>query len=184
MLAFIQGKIKHLGEDYLILENSGLGYQIDYPKKQLIGLKVGETMEFYLHEYLREEARELYGFRKIEELELFWRLLAISGIGPRLAQQIVFLGKLEDLVKNIEKGNADYICQVSGVGTKKAQKIIIELKGKLDLTGTGHEDDEVLQALKNLGYNSMQAREAVNKIPKEIQDISERVREALRYLSK
>jgi Holliday junction DNA helicase RuvA len=101
-----------------------------------------------------------------------------------MAQGVVSLGSLEDFIKNIEKGNTDYICQVPGVGRKTAQKIIIEMKGKLDLAAEGGEDEEVIQALKNLGYPTQQARKAVKEISKETKDTGERLREALRYLSK
>ena len=184
MICYLKGQLKYKGHDYIILENSGIGHRIFVAEKIMSNLNQGEEIDFYVHEYLRENVREFYGFKTIEELELFWQLLAISGVGPRMAQGIICLGSTEGLVKNIEKGNTDYISQVSGVGRKTAQKIIIELKGKLDLTSSGTEDDEVIQALKNLGYSGAQAREAVRKIPQDVDDISEKVREALRYLSK
>lgn len=184
MITYLKGKIKDKGEDYAVLENNGVGYQIFLTERQVLILNQGEEAEFYVHEYLRENSRELYGFGSRSDLELFWRLLAISGVGPRVAQGVIALGSTEELIKNIEKGNVDYITAVPHVGRKTAQKIIIELKGKLDLVSEESEDREVMQALKNLGYSTAQAKEAVKKVSRDTKDISEKVREALRYLSK
>lgn len=184
MITYLEGEIKNKGEDFVILIVNGVGYQIFLSDKVIAGVKEKSQASFYLHEYLRESSRELYGFSTLAELEFFWRLLDISGVGPRMAQNIIALGSLEDLIKNIEKGNTDYISQVSGVGRKTAQKVIIELKGKLDLSTAEEEDQEVIQALKNLGYSQVQAREAVRKVSKEVKDTGDKVREALRYLSK
>jgi len=184
MITYLEGEIKNKSQNYIILENSGIGYQIFLSEKYIAGAKEGERASFYVHEYIRENSRDLYGFLALSELAFFWRLLDISGVGPRMAMNIIALGTIEELVQNIEKGNIDYISQVSGVGKKTAQKIVIELKGKLDLAASGEEDQEVMQALKNLGYSGAQAREAVKKVSKETSDTGEKVREALRYLSK
>jgi Holliday junction DNA helicase RuvA len=184
MISYIEGEIKNKGEDYLILVNDGVGYQIFLSDKILSTAKEEGRAGYYVHEYLRENSRELYGFTTLAELEFFWRLLDISGVGPRMAVNIIALGSLEELIKNIEKGNTDYVSQVSGVGRKTAQKVIIELKGKLDLSGAEDENQEVILALKNLGYSTVQAREAVAKVSKDVQDTGDKVREALRYLSK
>jgi Holliday junction DNA helicase RuvA len=184
MISYLEGEIKKAADDYIILINNGIGYQVFLSAKTRGGFKESERVLLFVHEYLRENARELYGFNSHSELEFFWRLLDISGVGPRMAMNIIALGSIEELVKNIEKGNIDYISQVSGVGKKTAQKIVIELKGKLDLSGTEEEDQEVIMALKNLGYSKLQAREAVRKVSKEMTDTGDKVREALRYLSK
>lgn len=184
MISYLEGEIKKIADGYAIVVNDGVGFQVFLSAKTLGGLKEGERASVFVHEYLRENARELYGFMSHSELEFFWRLLDISGVGPRMAMNIIALGSIEELVKNIEKGNIDYISQVSGVGKKTAQKIVIELKGKLDLTGSEEEDQEVITALKNLGYTKSQAREAVRKVSKDVTDTGDKVREALRYLSK
>jgi len=184
MVTFLEGEVKNKAKNSVILLNAGIGYQIFLAEKNLVHTKEGERASFYVHEYLRENSRELYGFVTLAELEFFWRLLDISGVGPRMAMNIIALGTIEELVKNIEKGNVDYISQVSGVGKKTSQKIVIELKGKLDLSRSDEEDQEVIQALKNLGYSAPQAREAVKKVAKDITDTGDKVREALRYLSK
>lgn len=184
MITYIDGIIKAKGANYVILENAGIGYQIFLPVRQAALITEGEKKTFFTHEYLRENSRELYGFATRGELEFFWKLLDISGVGPKMAMNVLALGSLIDLVKNIEKGNVDYVSQVSGVGKKTAQKIIIELKGKLDLAAEGEEEHEVVQALKNLGYTSAQARDAVRKISEDVTDTGDKVREALRYLSK
>lgn len=184
MIAYVKGRVKNITDECVILENAGIGYEIFLSEKLLAKSEQDEEAEFYVHDYLRENARELYGFASIEDLRLFRRLLSISGVGPRMAQGVISLGSLENLVKNIEKGNVDYISQVSGVGKKTAQKIIIELKGRLDLAAEGGEDEEVVQALKNLGCTTQQAREAVKRVSPETKETGERLREALRYLSK
>lgn len=184
MITYLEGETKKISANYAILAINGVGYQVFLADKTRAGLKEGERASLYVHEYMRENSRELYGFGSHSELEFFWRLLDISGVGPRMAMNIIALGSIEDLIKNIEKGNVDYISQVSGVGKKTAQKIVIELKGKLDLTASDEEEHEVIQALKNLGYTAGQAREAVKKVAKDITDTGDKVREALRYLSK
>jgi len=184
MISYLEGIVKKKTDSYVIVMISDIGYQVFMPAKMLVNLKEGEKASIFVHDHLRENAHDLFGFSTHAELEFFWRLLDISGVGPRMAMNIIALGSIEDLVKNIEKGNIDYIFQVSGVGKKTAQKIVIELKGKLDLSGADEEEQEVILALKNLGYTASQAREAVRKVSKEITETGDKVREALRYLSK
>lgn len=161
-----------------------MGYKIFLPPAVLSDVRSeGETF-LYIHDHIREDARDLYGFLTLSDLELFQRLINISGIGPKAAANILSLGA--DVVRDsIMKGDLARLSSAPGVGKKTAQKIILELKGQLvEEAAMPSGDVEVVEALQSLGYNAHDAREAVKMVSVEVRDVSERIREALRILGK
>jgi Holliday junction DNA helicase RuvA len=160
-----------------------VGYEVFLSAKNLEALKKNDEKEFYTHEYLREDSRELYGFMSLGELNFFRQLLSVSGVGPKMAMNILSIADLEDLRAAVNSGSLTLLTSGSGVGTKTAQKIILELKGKLVDAGGG-DADEVTGALMNLGYSRDQALTAVKNIPKDFQKTEDRLRAALKSLGK
>ena len=127
MIAYLKGKIvlKNLRSAVVVVND--VGYEVFLSAKNLEVLKKNDEKEFYTHEYLREDSRELYGFMSLAELNFFRQLLSVSGVGPKSAMNILSIADLEDLRAAIQNGSLTLLTSGSGVGTKTAQKIILEL---------------------------------------------------------
>jgi len=188
MLSFIRGKIKNKGDNFVILERRDLGYKIFVNEKQLAEIQDGQGIEFYIYENIREDADELFGFSGFEELRLFEKLIGVNGVGPKTALNIFALYSVEQILSAISNQQADVLAQVSGLGQKTAERIVLELKNKIahldSQSGLQPVDvnNDALEALVNLGYNKMQAQQALNQISNEIDDVAEQVKEALKIL--
>ena len=189
MIATLKGKIEYLGLGFIILEVGGIGYKIFVNSQTLSKIKKDEKKKFYVHQYIRESQEDLYGFLSFEELELFELLLTVSGVGPKASLIILSRAKPEKIKSAIIKGEVDIFTAVSGVGRKTATRIILELKGKISeddlsvLTGGG-DFEEIVEALKNLGYNASEAKKVLAKMPKELKKPEEKIKWALQQLSK
>lgn len=185
MIAYIKGEILYKTDDAVVLENNDLGFKVFVPEKWLERYAVGQSIEFYTHEHVREDARDLYGFDSPTELDFFLQLIAISGVGPRLAMKIFALGQIEKIKKAIDEENALLLSTIPGVGKKTAQKIILELRGKLT-TGFGlaREDQDVLEALTSLGYEPSRVREMLKELPETAKTSEEKIKSALKLLGK
>jgi Holliday junction DNA helicase RuvA len=158
MIAYLTGKILFTTEKYLVLDVNGVGYKIICNSKNINPSE--NNISFFIHTVVREDAFELFGFKTETELALFEKLINISGIGPRSALAIVNVGSIEDLTKAINDGNLGYLNAVGGVGKKTAEKIILELRGKVsDILENESKDNELVMALKALGYNEKTANE-------------------------
>jgi len=185
MIITISGKVTHKGADLAVIEAAGLGYQVFLNVATLGRMSVGSAARLWTHEYLREDARELYGFSSQAELALFGKLLAVSGVGPKMALHILDLGSVAEIDKLIDKGDVDMLSRVPRVGKKTAQKIVLELKGKLVEPGRGAGDgDEVLAALVDLGYGRDQAKEALSRVGETEKTVEARLKAALRDLGR
>jgi Holliday junction DNA helicase RuvA len=182
MIAYLKGKILWKQQDSAIVKVDGLGYELFLPKTLLEEVKVGEEREFFTYEYFREESRELYGFLNLEELTLFSELLRVSGVGPRIALNVLSLGETK-VKEAITKGNVAFLSSVSGVGKKTAQKIILELKGVLTEDKITKIDEEAVEALRQLGYTHREALEALRKI-EGVETTEEKIKAALKILGR
>jgi len=186
MFYSIKGKIIQKMENSFILEVGDIGYQIFVSDFLLAKTKLGQEIKLWVFLYLREETIELYGFETEEELDFFKKLNAIPNIGPKSALGILSAIKISELKKAILNENQEVLTKVSGIGKKTAERIIVEMKGKVEkmLEATAIvEDSEVIDALVKLGYPLKEAREVVRKIPENIKGAKERLREALRLIS-
>lgn len=184
MLASLSGKITHIFNDSIILEVNGVGYKVFLTPIFLAKLKEGGAVKIFTHEHLREDIHDLYGFEKMDDLKIFWNLLAVSGVGPKMAIKIVSLGT--EKVKNaISRGEVAVLSSVSGVGGKTAQKIILELKGVLvEFEKTDKISDEIADALVKLGYSRREALSALENLPENLKSTEERLKMALRNLGR
>lgn len=180
MIATLKGTIVHKGDDHVIIDVNGVGYQAFMNAPSLAALRTGTETRIWTHEHAREDARDLFGFLSQTELRLFKKLLAISGVGPRTAMTILSLGTVAEIEKRIELADVAWLSHASGVGKKTAQKIILELKGKLV---DAKADDDVVSALVNLGYSREYALEAAREVSAN-GSIEDRIRESLKRLGK
>ena len=185
MIITIKGKVRHKGLDFIVVEAGGIGYQVWLNTSTIEQVKMDGQVELWTHEHLREDARDLYGFREPAELKLFQQLLEVSGVGPKMALGLLDLGSVQEVELLIEKGDVDLLSRVPRVGKKTAQKIVLELRGKLVEPKTeSNENAEVVTALINMGYNREAARAAVAAVTEEEKSVEGRLRAALRELGK
>jgi len=189
MIYSIQGKISEIGSDFIIVETESLSYQIFISDFFLKKLKLNQKIKLYTFLEVKENLVELYGFENKKELQYFKYLHSISGIGPKSAINVLSLVKVSDLEQAIINEQESLLTKVSGIGKKTAQRIILELKEKIMKTGATAKkfsgtDSLVIDALINMGYSPSQARETIKKIPSNIEGIKEKIKQALKYLSK
>ena len=179
MIHFVRGILEETGNDYVVLDNHGIGYLIYTPSSVLDELpNRGETVRMYTYMYVREDQMTLYGFLNRDDLQIFKMLISVSGIGPKGA-----LGILSTITPNqfrfaVISGDAKAISKAPGIGPKTAQKLIIELKDKLKIEDVFEEESvsstgvaldqnaqkEAMMALVSLGYSETEAFGALKKI--------------------
>ncbi len=186
MIGYLKGNIVAQDLKSVILNVSGVGYKIYTNTAILEGLKSKEA-EFWTYLAVRENALDLFGFGTKEELEFFELLISVSGIGPKSAMGILTIATISNLRHAISTGDISHLIKVSGVGKKNAEKIVIELKDKIqgltgDMTYSNSSDVDALEALKSLGFGEREVREALKKVS-DTSDTGEKVKKALKLLS-
>src|SRR3989344_6072808 len=161
------------GVVYLVRVTSGTYQQLTTNNQQPVSL--------FTHLAVRENALDLYGFLEEKELRFFELLLSVSGVGPKTALTVVSIADIDAIESAVAQGNSSYLTKVAGIGRKIAEKIIVELRdkvGKSSQEGMGGttDDEDVLEALRSLGYQANEAREALRKIEKNVQGASDRLK--------
>lgn len=191
MIAYLKGKILSKSGSFVIAEINNIGYQIFISPLFYADLIIGQEVEFYTHQYVREDMLSLYGFKNAEELGLFELLLSISGIGPKSALGVMSIASVADIKESISRGDSALLTKVSGIGRKTAERVVLELREKIGrLVGQDGKpggslgSGEEIDALMALGYSLSQAREALNGVDDKIKDSGERIRQALKKLGK
>lgn len=183
MYSYIKGQLTEiLGEDWIVVENNEIGYNIHVPSQVLEYLPgIGEDVKIYTYLYVREDAYVLYGFLTRDDLNVFKLLLGVNGIGPKAALAILSVLSTDDLRFAVLSDDAKTIAKAPGVGGKTAQRVIIELKDKMSLadafeqklehnqnisvknTMTGKKN-EAVEALVSLGYSATEALKVLGRI--------------------
>lgn len=179
MLGSLSGAITARLDQRILIEVDGVGYWVHTGSWQPEG-----DVTAYLHHHVREDASVLYGFADIPTLALFERLLTVSGVGPKASLAILSLGSTSRVQEAIRTGDTTFLSSAPGIGAKAAQKIILELQGKLP-TGDGspsssHQD--VLAALESLGYKAGDINPLLHDLPKDITAVGEQIRWVLQQL--
>lgn len=188
MFGYLRGKIIHQDLKSVILDVSGVGYKIYTNTTALDSLLKEKEVEFWTYLAVRENTLDLYGFRTKEELDFFELLISVSGIGPRSALGILTVATLSNLKNAISTGDTSHLIKVSGIGKKNAEKIVIELKDKMQglvvnvNNSSSSSDVDTLEALKSLGFGEREIREALKKM-EETDDTAEKIKKALKLLS-
>lgn len=185
MLGSIKGTITWKNEKYLLVENAGLGYRIYTTNNTFLESEIGQSVYFFLHTHVREDAFDLYGFPSVSELSFFELLISVSGIGPKGALGILSVVSVDTLKHAIKSNDTSYLTKISGIGKKTAEKIALELRDKLDdisSTDSVHTSDlDVLEALKALGYREGDIREVLRNLESN-EDTSSKIKQALKLL--
>lgn len=186
MIGHLKGTVLHEDLKSVILDVAGVGYKVFTNTASLSGHKE-KALELWTYLAVRENALDLYGFATKEELSFFELLLTVSGIGPKSAMAILSVATMANLRHAIVSGDTSHLVKVSGVGKKNAEKIVLELKDKLeglslDMSNSISGDVDALEALKSLGYGEREAREALKKADGDTTE--KKVRAALKNLNK
>lgn len=193
MIEFLKGRVHSTDRGYLVLEANGIGYIVNMISRELHTFYKNEEVFINIRLVLREDAATLYGFKDSETRNAFDLLTSVTGIGPKLAMGILEGDDVSNIAKYILSKDEKSITKLPGVGKKTAQRIILELKDKveklnLDLDFATEEtplfdenDDPAVEALISLGYNVYDAKKSLEKIDASL-DISERIREALKLM--
>lgn len=189
MIGRLTGIIDSSVNNPLILDVHGVGYLIHVPEKYVAGIKPGKPHTLFIHSHIREDAFDLYGFGSPQELALFELLLTVSGIGPKTALAVADRGVMA-VETAVRKSDVDFFTTIPRLGTKNAQKIIIELKSKLgsskalNLEGETGDTKQVMEALASMGFEHREIREAVKKFDAKDITIEQKIRHALKLLGK
>ena len=176
MIAFIIGKVYAYGMDYVILDNNGIGYRVNFMQPEVLTLN--KEIMIYTYQHVREDEISLFGFISMDEYELFISLIAVKGLGPRTALNILASINSNELVKIIENNDVDALKRLPGIGAKTASQIILDLKGKLvrnDNDGDKLPDslNDALSALKSLGYKTSEIQSLSKELIKQPNKTSE-----------
>lgn len=185
MIGFLTGKIHSTNERSCILLVNGVGYLVLSPLSTLMQLNTGDESSFFIHTHVREDQLSLYGFTTTDELSLFEKLISISGIGPRGALAMLSSHSPKSLASAIENSDAQALSHTPGIGKRTAEKIIIELKGKLTHLISGNKEDntfEVRLALEALGYNPKEIHNALSQLNTKDKNTNQLIKEALNQL--
>ncbi len=191
MIGFLNGQVELLLRPFVVVNVSGVGYKVLVSDSVYSQLKMGEDIKLFIHTFVREDEISLFGFLEAEDLQLFENLISVSGVGPRTALNIFSFGKRSDIQNAITTGDVSFFTSVPRLGTKNAQKIIIELKNKMgglqeiDLTGKDFaQNAEVVEALKSFGFSSNETKKALREIKDPNLTTEDKIRFALKYLGK
>jgi len=177
MIALLRGTLAYKSSDHVIIDVGGVGYRLFIPLSTFYSLPETGDVSLFTHTHVREDAILLYGFLSMEEKELFGILISISGIGPKLAVNILSHIPAKDLKRAIASGDIKRLSSLPGIGKKTAERLVLELKDKVgpvhDLpeadgvisnTSAGDISNDVISALINLGYKENQARKVLESM--------------------
>ncbi|MBM4136477.1 MAG: Holliday junction branch migration protein RuvA [Nitrospira sp.] len=187
MIGSLRGKLIYKKPDHVIVEVCGVGYQLNVPLNILSLLpEEGKDVFFYIYTHVREDTLQLYGFSSEEEKKIFMTLLGITGIGPKMALNILSGTSYNDLLHAIETEDVAMLCRIPGLGKKTAHRLILELREKLPSPKEPKDRifEDTLSALINFGYKKSIAQECLEKAyGKGYNDIEGLLKEALKYLT-
>lgn len=172
LIGWLSGTVRELDPaGHVIVETGGVGYEVALSLQTLCKLKQGGKAELSIHTYVREDQITLFGFANGAERALFRKLTSVSGIGARMGLNLMSGMSTEELVRAIENADDLSISRTPGIGKKTAQRLILELQGKLDAgavsssgVNAGNSHDDVRSALANLGYKPAQIDTALKKV--------------------
>ena len=193
MYYYIKGELVLKQDNFAVVDNGGVGYKIYTSGLSLSGVSVGDEVTFYTYLYVREDIFDVYGFTKNDELTMFLHLLSVSGVGPKAALAILSTLTPNQLVLAVMTNDAKALTKANGVGAKMAQRVILELSGKLKNSEILPDESipqevtldtsavEAVSALTVLGYSQAEAKKAVSKVDPTL-GVEEIVRKALAHL--
>lgn len=188
MFGHITGKVFDLKPTRVIIKAGGIGFIVHSTISSLEKLRTGIEASFWTYTAVRETSLDLYGFETEEELRVFELLITVSGVGPKSGLAILGVAGVKSIEEAVATGDTSSLTKISGIGRKIAEKIVLELNGKLVTTRKGEyrtsEDVDVFEALKSLGYREKDIQEIMKKIPKDLIGTNEKIKHILKNLGK
>jgi len=191
MIASLQGKVIQISDDNLVVEVGGIGYLVYVTGFLVQSQRRGEVVSLFTHLVVREDSLTLFGFQEQEEVSLFQELIRVNGVGPRLALETLSTHNPDVIKRAVLNKQEEIFAQVSGIGKKTAQKILLTLEDRISFTDamvispeTAGINAEVQQALVTLGYSVLEAQAALQTLPEDAPlDLEIRLTIALRFFS-
>lgn len=192
MIGRLHGRLIDKTPPQILIDTNGVGYEVDVPMSTFCNLPAeGSEITLFTHFVVREDAMQLFGFATAAERQTFRALIRVSGIGPRIALAVLSGMSTGDFAAAVEKGDAALLTRVPGIGKKTAERLILELKGKLvgaafaaeALPNASANQTDITSALVALGYSEREAQAAVKTLPADI-GVSDGIRQALKSLSR
>ena len=180
MIGYLKGNIKYKGRGYIVIDVNSVGYKVEVGKNFLF--KEDQTeVEIFVYPDLSDRGTRLFGFGSPSEVQFFERLKGINGVGPKAALSIISSSNFDTLVSVIDSGDSSFLSSIPGIGKKTAERIILDLRGKLsDVADT---DSDIFETLSKLGYSRKEIESIYNNI-KYIEPIEMAIKEALKLLRK
>lgn len=177
------GKVTLQESVYITLEVNNIGYKIYVANPY--SYMIDEEVKVYLYQQIKEDEHSLFGFRSIDERELFLKLISVKGVGPKIALPMFATGSINGIVDAIERENVLYLTKFPKIGERVAKQIILDLKGKLGVVRADIVDtkEELIDVLKGLGYKEKDYKGIINKVSSD-KSIEEQVKDALKLLLK
>ena len=166
VIAYVSGEVVARGADHVVVDVRGVGYKVFVPRHPS-----GDTVALHTHHVVRDDAQALFGFETRDELALFELLITVPQVGPKAALSLLSVSSPTALAGAIASGDAAALARAPGVGKKTAERVIVELKGKIGRTGPEREptgvlaEDEAAAALQALGYTAAEATSALRGVP-------------------
>lgn len=180
MYSYIKGIIDEVTSSSIVIDNNGIGYNVFVSNPY--SFNIGEEYKVYLYNYIREDEYSLYGFKSLEEKDMFLRLINVKGLGPKIALPMLATGSVNGIVDAIDRENIMYLTKFPKVGDKLARQIILDLKGKLNTKETSvAQNDELIEALVSLGYKNADIKKIISKVDQSA-TIENQIKEALKLL--
>ena len=186
MYSYIFGNVTEIESTYIVVDVSGVGYQIYTPNPY--SFDINNKYKVYVYQVIREDENSLYGFKTKEEKEMFLKLISVKGLGPKMALPIPATGSISGIMDAIERENILYLKKFPKIGDKVAKQIILDLKGKISIIGVentlkGSSYEELTEVLKGLGYKEKEIKGIVVKVDQNL-SIEDQIKEALKLLLK
>ena len=185
MYDYIKGIIADIKNNAIVVDNNGIGYLIYVSNPY--SFEIGNEYKVYIYQQIAEDINALYGFKTIEEKELFLKLISVKGLGCKMALPILAVGSIDGIMDAIERENILYLKKFPKIGDKLAKQIILDLKGKLEFIGVGISDNEIettnelKEVLIGLGYKEKELKPVLAKVNTSL-SIEEQVKDALKLL--
>lgn len=189
MIYSVSGILSLKRENLIVVEAGGVGYKLFVAENVAQSLpSIGSQVKVFSYLNLKQDGLDLYGFASEAELRLFERLISVNGVGPKSALGILSVAKIDQLVAAINGGKVELLTRASGVGKKTAERVVLDLKGKLSIEGPEsrqalslmESDVELEETLASLGYSRQQAKIAISKIDPSVSGFKDRLKEALK----
>jgi len=195
MIQLVRGSVFAIGKGYLVIDIgtppaapvSGIGLKVNVPLPTLAKQSINSTIVLYTYLQVREDALTLYGFETEDEHDMFQLLISVNGVGPKVGLATLSTLSPDALRLALSNEEPGIVARVPGIGKRTAEKIVLDLKDKVKqpsgaleaLAQTSDDDGEVIEALVTLGYSLVEAQRAIQLVPKGVEGVEERLREAL-----